>query len=309
MSLVSSLNHVVGQQRAVAILKTALDAYWHDRTKTPKPFPHVLITGPGGLGKTFLSELCAKELCSKLTVELAQNICTAEKMQGLLIMLETDQILFLDEIHQITDTAAVCLYRALEEGLLFLGGNKKPIRLPPFTLFAATTHEASLQPSMRDRFSILLRLNHYTNFEMEELLSQRAERLGWRIDHECLYEIARRSRGVPRLGVRMLDAAKRSASASGSDDITQEYVHQMLEMLGFDEFGFDSLEQRYLLLLEEYQTPVRLNVLATQLGLPKQSIEMLEADLMRLGLITKDEKGRRLTQRGIEHVRTLSAPL
>ena len=224
-------------------------------------------------------------------------------------MLETDQILFLDEIHQITDTAAVCLYRALEEGLLFLGGNKKPIRLPPFTLFAATTHEASLQPSMRDRFSILLRLNHYTNFEMEELLSQRAERLGWRIDHECLYEIARRSRGVPRLGVRMLDAAKRSASASGSDDITQEYVHQMLEMLGFDEFGFDSLEQRYLLLLEEYQTPVRLNVLATQLGLPKQSIEMLEADLMRLGLITKDEKGRRLTQRGIEHVRTLSAPL
>lgn len=306
-TVVSSFKHVVGQRRAVAVLQTALDAYWHDRSKQPRAFPHVLITGPGGLGKTFLSELLAKELCTKVTVELAQNITSIGQMQGLLMLLEEDHLLVIDEIHQLTDTVQVCLYRALEEGLLFLGGNKKPIKLPKFTLIGATTHEHCLNESCLDRFSILLRLTHYSDEEMSQLLGQRAARLGWHIEEESLIELAKRSRGVPRLGVRMLDAAKRSASANGSDDITPDHVVQMLEMLEIDSLGFDPVERRYLQVLHEHHGPVRLNVIATQLGLPKQSIEMLEADFMRLGLVSKDEKGRSLTARGIEHVRNNSS--
>lgn len=305
MSVVSLLNHVIGQQRAVTVLKTALDAYWNDRCKTPKPFPHVLITGPGGLGKTFISEIIAKELCTKVHVELAQNIRNIGQMQGMLMMLEEDHLLVVDEIHQLSDPVQVCLYRALEEGLLFLGGNKKPIKLPRFTLVGATTHEHCLNTSCLDRFQILLRLTHYAQFEMAQLLAQRAMALGWQIDESSLYELAKRSRGVPRLGVRLLDAAKRVASANDCDDILPVHVHQMLEMQEIDELGFDAVEQRYLLLLHEYQAPVRLNVLANQLGLPKQSIEMFEADFFRMGLIYKDEKGRRLTPLGIDHVRSL----
>jgi Holliday junction DNA helicase RuvB len=171
-TIVSSFKHVVGQKRAVSILQTALDAYWHDRSKQPKAFPHTLITGPGGLGKTFLSELLAKELCTKVTVELAQNITSIGQMQGLLMLLEEDHLLAIDELHQLTDTVQVCLYRALEEGLLFLGGNKKPITLPRFTLIGATTHEHCLNESCLDRFSILLRLSHYSDADMAQLLGQ-----------------------------------------------------------------------------------------------------------------------------------------
>jgi Holliday junction DNA helicase RuvB len=155
---------------------------------------------------------------------------------------------------------------------------------------------------MRDRFKILLRLTHYSFDEMYKLLEQRAKRLGWLIEEECLKELASRARGVPRLGVRFLDAAKRASSAKGSDEILKEHVASMLTMEGFDELGFDSVEQSYLRLLKEHGLPVRLNVLSTALGLPKQTIEMIERDFIRLDLIIKSEKGRSLTPKGIKHV-------
>lgn len=304
--LISSLDHVVGQQRAVAVLRTALDAYWHDRSKSdePHPFPHLLMCGPGGTGKTLLTELIANELCTKVVVELAQNISSIGQMQGLLMMLEPEHILLIDEVHELSDTVQVCLYRAVEERLLFLGGNRKPITLPPFTLIGATTDEHLLTTSMRDRFKILLRLTHYSDEEMRLLLSQRAKRLGWEIDEDCLCELAKRSRGVPRLGVRLLDAAKRIASANATDEILHDHIRQMIAIEGVDDLGFDPVEQRYLALLKEHQGPLRLNVLSTHLGLPKATIEMFERDFIRLDLITKSDKGRSLTPKGIEHVRS-----
>lgn len=308
-SIVSSLNHVIGQKRAVTVLRTALDAYFNDRGKlgSEHTFPHLLICGPGGTGKTLLSELIARELCTQVHVELAQNISNIGQMQGLLMMLEPEHILLIDEIHELSETVQVSLYRALEERKLFLGGNKKPITLPPFTLIGATTDEYLLTTSMRDRFKILLRLTHYSDEEMTLLIAQRAKRIGWEIDPDSVAELASRSRGVPRLAVRFLDSAKRVASSKGLDSIEPEHVSEMLSIEGFDSLGFDPVEQRYLSLLKEHRGAVRLNVLATNLGLPKQTVEMFERDFIRLGLITKGDKGRALTPKGIEHLANVHA--
>lgn len=307
--IINSLNHVVGQQRAVTVLRTALDAYWHDRSKSDgkEAFPHLLMCGPGGTGKTLLTELIAKELCTECTVELAQNIGNIGQMQGLLMMLESEHILLIDEIHELSETVQVSLYRAIEERKLFLGGNRKPVTLPPFTLIGATTDEYLLTPSMRDRFKILLRLQYYSHDEMAMLIDQRAKRLGWEIDAVSVTHLAARSRGVPRLAVRLLESAKRVASSKGLDRIEPKHVEEMLAIEGIDSHGFDPVEQRYLSLLKESQGPVRLNVLATHLGLPKQTIEMFERDFIRLGLITKGDKGRALTPMGIEHLNGPSA--
>ncbi|HBN74926.1 MAG TPA: AAA family ATPase [Planctomycetaceae bacterium] len=302
--IITSLNHVVGQRRAVTVLRTALDAYWHDRSKSDgkEAFPHLLMSGPGGTGKTLLTELIAKELCTECHIELAQNISNIGQMQGLLMMLEPEHILLIDEFHELSETVQVSLYRAIEERKLFLGGNRKPVDLPPFTLIGATTDEYLLTTSMRDRFKILLRLQHYSDDEMLLLISQRAVRLGWEIDQKSVQELAYRSRGVLRLAVRLLDSAKRTASSKSMDRIEPEHVKEMLASEGYDALGFDPIEQSYLSLLKESGGPVRLNVLATHLGLPRQTIEMFERDFIRLGLITKGDKGRALTPKGIEHL-------
>ncbi len=303
-NIVTTLNHVVGQKRAVTVLRTALDAYWNERSKTGEEdaFPHLLMCGPGGTGKTMLSELIAQELCTECHVELAQNISSIGQMQGLLMMLEPGHILLIDEIHELNDSVQVCLYRALEERKLFLGGKRKPVLLPPFSLVGATTHEFLLTPSMRQRFRLVLRLEHYTDNEIAMLIAQRAKRLGWQIDGQSVAELGKRSRGVPRLAVRNLESAKRVCSAKADEIITPNHVAEMLEMEGIDALGFDPVEQRYLRLLKEHQAPMRLNVLSTHLGLPRQTVEMFESDFIRLGLVTKNEKGRSLTPAGVEHL-------
>src|SRR5690606_18561536 len=159
--------HVIGQRRAVRVLRTGLDAYFNDRAVSGavEAFPHTLICGPAGTGKTLLSEIVARELCTNLHTELAQNIKAPGKVHGLMMMLEPGDVLFLDEIHELSHTTQVTLYRALEERKLFVGNSRESVELPPFTLIGATTDEHLLTRSMRDRFRILLRLTHYTDDE------------------------------------------------------------------------------------------------------------------------------------------------
>jgi len=301
--VVPTLNHVVGQGRAVAVLRTAIDAYFYERSKRgdQQTFPHTLITGPAGCGKTLLSELISRECCCTLHNELAQNLRTPEHVHGSLMMLEPGDVLFYDEIHELPQTAAVTLYRALEEGKLFLGKHHV-INLPPFCLVGATTHEFLLTKSCRDRFGIHLRVSHYTDDEMIQLVRQRAKRLGWDIEAGAVAAIGSRSRGVPRLAVRLLESAKRVASAEACEEITAAHVERMCEIEQIDTLGLDPTEQQYLHLLREESGPVRLNVLATHLGVPRRSVEVLEEDFIRLGLITKSDKGRMLTANGIDHL-------
>jgi len=301
--VVPTLNHVIGQARAVGILRTAIDAYFHDRSKSTEEtaFPHLLITGPAGTGKTLLSEVVARETACNLYIELAQNIKTPEHVHGALMMLEPGDIWFVDEIHELPHAAQVTLYRALEERKLFLG-KKTTIDLPSFCLTGATTDEHLLTRSMRERFRIQIRLNHYSDEETFLLIQQRAKRFKWSIEEEAIRQLATRSRGTPRLAVRLLESAKRQASSEGTDHITAVHVQKMCEVEQIDALGLDAIEQKYLNILRDEESAVRVNVLATTMGLPRQSIEMFEADFIRLGLISKSDKGRMLTQKGIEHL-------
>jgi len=303
--VVPTLNHVIGQKTAVAVLRTAIDAYFHDRSKATQEqaFPHLLITGPAGTGKTLLSEIVAKEIACNMHVELAQNLKTPEHIHGSLMMLEPGDILFVDEIHELLPAAQVTLYRALEERKLFLG-KKHVVTLPPFTLVGATTDEYLLTRSMRERFRIQLRLTHYSDEETFLLIQQRAKRLGWTIEDVAIRQLSTKSRGTPRLAIRLLESAKRQASSEGTDNITAVHVQKMCEVEQIDPLGLDAIERKYLNILRSEEKAVRLNVIATKLGLPRQSIEMFEADFLRLGLIAKSEKGRMLTAKGIEHLTT-----
>jgi Holliday junction DNA helicase RuvB len=193
------------------------------------------------------------------------------------------------------------LYRALEERRLFLG-KRHVVTLPSFCLIGATTDEHLLTRSMRERFRIHVRLTHYSDEEMFLLIRQRAKRLGWAIEDDAVRKLAGKSRGTPRLAVRFLESAKRQASAEATDQITAAHVQRMCEVEQIDNLGLDAVEQQYLRILKDGEGAVRLNVIATQMGLPRQSIEMFEADFIRLGLISKSEKGRMLTPKGIEHL-------
>jgi len=301
--VVPTLDHVVGQARAVSILRTAISSYFYERTKAKEEqaFPHLLMTGPAGTGKTLLSETVAREVACTLHTELAQNVRTPEQVHGALMMLEPGDIWFLDEIHELHPTAQVTLYRAVEERKLFLG-KRHVVTLPSFCLIGATTDEHRLSRSCRERFRLHIRLTHYTDEEMFLLIRQRAKRLGWTIVDDAVRLLAGKSRGTPRLAVRFLESSKRQASSEETDNITVAHVHRMCEIEQIDSLGLDAVEQRYLRILREAEGAVRLNVIATTMGLPRQSIEMFEADFIRLGLITKTEKGRMLTPKGIEHL-------
>jgi Holliday junction DNA helicase RuvB len=301
--VVPTLDHVIGQKTAVAVLRTAIDSYFYDRSKSSEEqaFPHLLVTGPSGTGKTLLSEIVAREVACNLHVELAQNLKTSEHAHGALMMLEPGDILFIDEIHELPQTVAVAIYRSLENRQLFLG-KKHIVSLPPFCLIGATTDEHMLHSSLRQRFRIQCRLTHYSDEETFLLIQQRAKRLRWSIEEDALRQLASKSRGTPRLAVRLLESAKRQASASGTDLITAAHVEAMCRIEQIDGLGLDAVEQRYLQILREGEGAVRLNVIAVQMGLPRQSIEMFESDFIRLGLISKSEKGRMLTAKGHEHL-------
>jgi Holliday junction DNA helicase RuvB len=197
VQIVPTLSHVIGQIRAVAVLRTAIDAYFHDRTKSAEEqaFPHLLMTGPAGTGKTLLSEIVAREVCCNLHTELAQNVKTPEHVHGALMMLEPGDIWFCDEIHELPPAAQVTLYRALEERKLFLG-KRHVVTLPSFCLIGATTDEHLLTRSMRERFRIQLRLTHYSDEEMFLLIVQRAKRFGWTIEDGAVRALACKGRGT-----------------------------------------------------------------------------------------------------------------
>ncbi|MGE5612426.1 MAG: Holliday junction DNA helicase RuvB C-terminal domain-containing protein [Bacillota bacterium] len=306
-----TLDHVIGQKRVVQQLRTALDALFNDRAAQHAgeiALPHLLMVGPPGTGKSLLSGIVAAELGSQLHEELAQNVQSPGHLHGLLMLAEPSDVVFVDEIHELLPQVQTTLYRSLEERRLFLGGDRKSVTLPPFTFIGATTDEWALSKPLRDRFKIVLRLEHYSEAELIELLHQRAKRLHWAITEEAVKGIASRGRGTPRLAIRLLEGARRYARAENADTITEQHLKRLCDVEGVDTLGLDCLERRYLELLREAQGPIRLNVIATHLGLPRRTIEaVIENELIRLGLVSKSDDGRMLTALGAKHLTAVAA--
>ncbi len=302
----ATIDHVVGQTRAVQQLRTALSAHFNDRASVDGgeiALPHILMVGPPGVGKSTLAQIVAQELGCTLHEELAQNLLSPGQVHGLMMMVEPGGVVFLDEIHELLPPCQTVLYRCLEERRLFLGGNRKSITLPAFTFIGATTDEWALSKPLRDRCKVLIRLTHYSENEIAEIVAKRSKRLGWIIEDSAITGIAKRSRGTPRIAVRLLEASHRQSRSEAADRITSQHFNQMCLVEGVDSIGLDCTERRYLSLLKDAQGPVRLNLLATQLALPRRTIEsVIESELIRLGLVTKTETGRSLTAAGVEHL-------
>jgi Holliday junction DNA helicase RuvB len=258
-------------------------------------------------------KLIAKETAGELVEQLAQNISTIEQMRGLLMEPKDGDILFLDEIHELGASAQTTLYRAMENGEVFLdGGNAKGrvLKVAKFTIVGATTDEYKLLKPLRDRFKLVLPLTFYSEGELAGLIRQRVRQLGWAVEDETLFSlIAQRGRGTPRIALKILESAKRYARSVGEKIITVEHFTNACSLEGLDSLGLGPNERMYLRILAEVREPVRLNVLASRMGLPKKTLtDTMEGFLLRIGLIVKSDKGVMVTPEGLTHLRDNQPP-
>lgn len=310
------LDDVIGNGQAVLQIRTALDgfAYLLRQPDAPEwlPFPHLMLSGPGGTGKTMLAEIIARELGRTLHLQLGQTLSTPAKIADVLLSLRPGDVLFIDEIHGLPPKCQESLYRAMEDGILLPVTRTgqpvaDPVPLAPFTLIGATTDEWGLLPSMCQRFKYRVRMSRLTADELGRAVAQRASRFGLNITPEAVKMIGDRSLGTPRLAVGLLDGCQTTAYAQGMTSITEQLVTMTCAIWGIDSLGLDRVSRQYLQILESSGGgPVRLNVLASKLdGLSKTTVERkIEPDLVWLGLIDKSADGRRITAAGRAHMRS-----
>jgi holliday junction DNA helicase RuvB len=306
----SSLRHIIGQKKVVEIVTTELDAAQIDNRR----FCDALLVGPPGCGKTSVSHIIAEEMAAPFIEVLGQSIRSQADLNALLLSAKEDKtVIFIDEAACLSDPSLqVSLYMALDQKKIVVSGTKaggSPITIPlaDFTLLLATTHEADLLQPLRDRCRIVCRFQFYQADELAELLRQRSVGLRWPVDAEVLPEIAKRSRGTPRLALRLLQSCRRVCRSLGESTITIEHLRRACSLEQIDDLGLGPTEQQYLKILSNGAT--RLNVLASMLGLPTKTISDVVENgfLIRSGLVVKDDQSRRtLTQAGLDHCRNLS---
>lgn len=300
----SSLRHIVGQKQVVQVVTTELDAAQMDNRR----FDHAMLVGPPGCGKTSVSHIVAQEMAAPLIEVLGQSVSNLAELNALLLSAKEDKtIVFVDEAAELDRTLQVALYMAMDQRKIVVNGKTggSPITIPlaDITLLLATTHEADLLQPLRDRMRLVLRFRFYSTEELAELVRLRAIGLRWTVDGEVLPEIAKRSRGTPRLALRLLQSCRRVCRSLGETTICLDHLHRACALEELDELGLGPIEQSYLRLLED--GAARLNILASKLGLPTRTVsDVVESFLLRSDLICKDDPGRRvLTQRGLDHCR------
>jgi Holliday junction DNA helicase RuvB len=300
-----TLSHVIGQRQVVEKLRIAVEAAWADSA----PLDHVLLTGPAGVGKSMIAKVIAREMATEVHEAMGQSLLSPQAVNGLLLGASSpNAIVFIDEIHEAMPMSQTALFRALDEGAVFLkeaySDSVTKINLVPFTLVLATTDPQRLLPPLRDRMRLICQLSRYSIDDLAALLRQKTGQCGWQVEESALRQIAQRGMGTPRLALRLLQSARRTARADGATTITQAHVERTFAVEEVDSLGLGPDEQRYLRLLGEAGGPVRLNVLASRLGQPVDAVaRVVESNLVWLGLIDRSDLGRALTARGIEHVR------
>lgn len=292
-----NFDEFTGQRKIVENLKIFIQA----AKERKEPLDHILFTGPPGLGKTTLSTIIANEMETKIRITSGPVIEKPGDLAGILTNLQDGEILFIDEIHRLSPVVEEYLYSAMEEFRLDIVIDSGPaartiqISLPQFTLIGATTRAGLLTAPLRSRFGILNRLDYYPPEDLKEIVLRSSRILRVEIDEPAAMEIARRSRGTPRIANRLLKRTRDFAQVLGDGKITLPIVLRSLEALEVDEFGLDEMDKRILLtIIEKFNGgPVGINTIAISVGEEPGTIEeVYEPFLIQNGFIQRTPRGR-----------------
>ena len=303
----SSLNDFIGQ----SAVKDNLRIFIESAKKRDLAMDHVLFFGPPGLGKTTLAQIVSKELGVGFKATSGPILAKAGDLAAILTNLQEKDVLFIDEIHRMNHLVEEVLYPAMEDFQLDLMIGEGPaarsvrIDLPHFTLIGATTRSGMLSSPLRDRFGIPLRLEFYTVAELTIIVTKNSELLGISISRDGAEEIAKRSRGTPRIAGRLLKRVRDFAIVKNSGLINRETADLALQQLDVDEYGFDSMDKRYLMCILDFYNggPVGIDTLAAVLSEKKDTIEeVIEPYILQKGLIQRTARGRMLTAEGYKYL-------
>jgi len=312
-----SLSEYIGQDK----VKENMAIYIEAAKRRESALDHVLLYGPPGLGKTTLSAIIAREMGVNLRITTGPAIERPGDLAAILTNLSSGDVLFIDEIHRLNRSVEEILYPALEDHAIDIIVGKGPsarslrVDLPEFTLVGATTRAGQLSAPLRDRFGIVQRLELYTPEQLTDIIRRSAQILEIPCTTDGAMELARRSRGTPRIANRLLKRVRDFADILGTGEITQEIANQALTRLEIDQLGLDSNDRRMLdMIIKGYGGgPVGLETLASALGEEAVTLEdVCEPFLMQLGFLSRTPRGRCATQLAYQHlgypVQSIPAP-
>lgn len=300
-------NEYIGQREA----KDNLDIYIQATKQRGEALDHVLLYGPPGLGKTTLAGIIANELGVNFRITSGPAIEKAGDLAAILTNLDEHDVLFIDEIHRLSRSVEEVLYSAMEDYALDIIIGKGPsarsvrIDLPKFTLVGATTRAGALAAPLRDRFGIVSRLEYYKQEELEFIVTRAADILNIGIEQAGASEIARRSRGTPRIANRLLKRVRDFAQVVGNGVITADIADEALKRLHVDKMGLDRIDRRVLkCIIENYDGgPVGIETIAAAVSEERDTIEdVYEPYLMQLGFLGRTPRGRVATKLAYDHL-------
>lgn len=300
------LNQYIGQDKVKGNLQVFITA----AKMREETLDHVLLYGPPGLGKTTLAVIIANEMGVNVRTTSGPAIERPGDLAAILSALEPGDVLFIDEIHRLPRTVEEVLYPAMEDFCLDIVIGKGPsarsvrIDLPPFTLVGATTRAGALSAPLRDRFGVLSRLEYYTEEQLKEIVVRTAEIMDTKIDGQAAGELARRSRGTPRIANRILRRVRDFAQVRGDGTITIELADYALELMQVDRLGLDHIDHKLLRgIIEKFRGgPVGLETIAATIGEESHTIEdVYEPYLLQIGFLQRTPRGRMVTDHVYRH--------